>query len=146
MSDLEANRKVVEQYWEAINRGDMTAAAEFFAEDTRNHGRPVGRAGVRMVLHDIQTTFPDQHITPLQVVAEGEWVCSRILFRGTHRGVSKLPVNGAVLTGLPPTGRTTEIQHIHMMQIRDGKIVEHFANRDDLAMAQQLGALPTSAK
>ncbi len=147
MSDLEANRKVIEQYWEAINRGDVAAAAEFFAEDTRNHGRPVGRAGVRMVLQDIQTTFPDRRVTPLQVVAEGEWVCSRTLFSGTHLGVSRLPVNGAALTGLPPTGRRMEVQHIHMMQVRDGKIVEHFANRDDLGMIQQLGVpLPTPIK
>jgi predicted ester cyclase len=37
-----------------------------------------------------------------------------------------------------------EVQHIHMYQLRNGKIVEHFANRDDLGMMQQLGLLPAA--
>jgi len=57
MLDAETNRKVVQGNWDAFNRGDMNAAAGFFAEDTRNHGRPVGRAGVLAVLKDIRTTF-----------------------------------------------------------------------------------------
>jgi hypothetical protein len=28
-----------------------------------------------------------------------------------------------------------------MLQVRDGTIVEHFANRDDLVMMQQLGLI-----
>jgi predicted ester cyclase len=52
-------------------------------------------------------------------------------------------VNGGMLVGVPPTGRHFEVQHIHLMQVRGGKIVEHFANRDDLGMMKQLGLLPT---
>jgi hypothetical protein len=39
-----------------------------------------------------------------------------------------------------------EVQHLHLMQVHDGKIVEQFANRDDLGMAQQLGVQPTSTR
>ena len=28
------------------------------------------------------------------------------------------------------------------MRVRDGKIIEHWANRDDVGMMQQLGLLP----
>jgi hypothetical protein len=31
-----------------------------------------------------------------------------------------------------------------MLQVRGGQIIEHFANRDDLGMTQQLGLLPAS--
>lgn len=142
MTDLEANRKLVQQYWDAVNQGDMAAAAEFFAEDTRNHGRPVGRKGVLAVMKDIQETFPDVRFTPLQWVVEGEWVSVRGTFSGTHGGVGRLPVNGGMLVGVHPTARHFEVQHIHMLQVRAGKIVEHFANRDDVGMMQQLGLLP----
>jgi len=121
----------------------MAAAAGFFAEDTRNHGRAVGRAGVLAVLKDIQTTFPDVHFTPIEFVADGEWVVVRGRFSGTHHGVGRLPVSGGMLVGVQPTGRHFEVQHIHMMQVSGGKIIEHFANRDDLGMMQQLGLLPT---
>jgi predicted ester cyclase len=50
-----------------------------------------------------------------------------------------------MLVGVQPTGRYFEVQHIHMLQVRAGQIIEHFANRDDLGMMQQLGLLPTSA-
>ena len=38
--------------------------------------------------------------------------------------------------------RTLEVQHIHMYRVLDGKIAEHFANRDDVGMMRQLGLLP----
>jgi len=142
MLDAETNRKVVQGNWDAFNRGDMNAAAGFFAEDTRNHGRPVGRAGVLAVLKDIRTTFPDVHFACLESVVEGEWGSVRGMFSGTHRGIGRIPVNGGMLVEVQPTGRHFEVQHIHLFQVHGGKVVEHFANRDDLGMMQPLGVLP----
>jgi predicted ester cyclase len=44
--------------------------------------------------------------------------------------------------GAQPTGKRFEVQHIHWYKVRDGKITDHYANRDDLGMTQQLGFLP----
>jgi steroid delta-isomerase-like uncharacterized protein len=138
----ETNRRVAEQFHEAFNRGDLDAAANCFAEDCRNHGRLVGRAGVRKVLAEIKTNFPDARLTTLHAVTEGEWVVVRCTYSGTHRGTSLFPVDGGMLVGVPPTGRSLEVQHIHMYRMLDGKIAEHFANRDDIGMIRQLGLLP----
>jgi hypothetical protein len=43
----ETNRRIAEQFNEAFNRGDLDTAASCFAEDCQNHGRKVGRGGVR---------------------------------------------------------------------------------------------------
>ena len=43
---------------------------------------------------------------------------------------------------MQPTGRTFEVQHNHMYRVLDGKIAEHFANRDDVGMMWQLGLFP----
>jgi predicted ester cyclase len=112
VTDLEANRKLVQDQWDAFNRGDMAGAAECFAEDTCNHGRPVGRAGVLAVLRDIWTTFPDVRFEPLAYITDGEWVALRGMFSGTHRGIGRIPVNGGMLVGVDPTGRRFEVQHI----------------------------------
>jgi len=48
----ETNRRIAEQFNEAFNRNDLDAAASCFAEDCQNHGRKVGRAGVRTALGD----------------------------------------------------------------------------------------------
>ena len=145
MSASEINQALVQQYWDVFNRGDMAAAAACFAEDTRNHGRLVGRAGVLAVLNDIKTTFPDVQFKAIEFVSQGDRVSVRGTFSGTHRGVGRLPVNGGMLVGIQPTGRHFEVQHIHMLRLRDGKIVDHYASRDDLGMMQQLGLIPAKA-
>jgi hypothetical protein len=40
------------------------------------------------------------------------------------------------------TGRTCAVTQSHWFRIEDGKIIEHWANRDDLGMAKQLAWIP----
>ena len=44
--------------------------------------------------------------------------------------------------GRPPTGKTFSVQQIHIYRIADGKIIEHWACRDDLDQGIQLGLIP----
>jgi steroid delta-isomerase-like uncharacterized protein len=138
------NKSVVNHFVDAFNRGDMDAAAGCFSDDACNFGRPVGRAGVRRVLKDILKTFPDVKLEPIDTVIDGAWVVERGHFSGTHRGVGELPVNGGLLVGVPATNKPFQVHHIHMYRLSDGKIVDHYANRDDIGMMQQLGLLPPS--
>ena len=142
MNITETSRRIVEQFNEAFNSGDLDAAASCFAEDCQNQGRRVGRASVRTVLGVIKINFPDAKLTTLNSVAEGERVVVRCTYSGTHRGASPFPVDGGMLVGVQPTGRTFEVQHIHMYRVLDGKVTEHFANRDDVGMMRQLGLRP----
>jgi predicted ester cyclase len=134
------------QLHELINRGDVSAVADGFAEETRNHGLPVGREGVRQVLADIYRTFPDWRMEILELVTVDDTVVVRCRVSGTHGGVGELPVNGDLLVGVAPTRRRFEVQHIHWYKLRDSRIVDHYANRDDLGMMQQLGLLPAGGR
>lgn len=125
---------------EAANRGGFAAQADFFAGQPINHGMSVTRDAVRVVLQDISDTFPDVRLELLNLVAEGDWVVARCDFVGTHLGVGRHPfVHEGLLAGVPPTGRSVRVQHIHMFRLWDGHIVEHWANRDDVGMIRQLG-------
>jgi len=42
----------------------------------------------------------------------------------------------------PPRGREFAVTQTHWFRMRDGKIAEHWANRDDLTMGKQLGWTP----
>jgi SnoaL-like polyketide cyclase len=53
---------------------------------------------------------------------------------------------GAVGRVMPPTGRTFPATRTHWCPLAGGKIIEHWANRDDLAMAQQAGWIPPSPR
>ena len=123
--NTETNRRIAEQFNEAFNLGDLDAAASCFSEDCRNHGRKVGRDGVRIVLGEIKINLPDARLTTLTSVAEGEWVVVRCTYSGTHRGSSRFPVDGGMLVGVQPTGRTFEVPHIHMYRLLDGKLADH---------------------
>lgn len=76
---------------------------------------------MRKVLGEIKTNFPDARLTTLNSVAEGEWVVVRCTY-GTHRGTSSFPVDGGMVVGVQPTGRSFEVQHIRMYRVLDCKI------------------------
>jgi predicted ester cyclase len=144
MNVEERNKAIVQQMFGAVVRVGLVAQADFFADRVNNHGMQVTREEIRSILDDIETTFPDARLEPLTMVAEGEWVTVRCLLRGTHEGMARHPfVHEGLLAGIPPTGKSVEVQHIHMFRLRDGQIVEHWASRDDIAMARQLGVLPS---
>lgn len=142
----EKNRLIFQRMHQAMERDGILAQLEFWAEESLNHGHPSTREMVRAVLEDIVATFPDVKLTPITLVAEGEWVVGRYEFSGTHQGVGRHPfVHEGLLTGVAPTGLRFAVQHIHMFRLRDGLIVEHWANREDVGMMRQLGLFPAAA-
>jgi len=135
------NVAVVKRYYAAINRGDAKAAAAEYADDAKNFGRAVGRQGLEVRIVDILKTFPDWHMEILEIADAGDVVVVRCKVSGTHRGVGTMPMNNMPV-GAQPTGKRFEVTHMHWHKLRDGAIVEHYANRDDLGMLRQLGLVP----
>ena len=150
-SETERNKDVIRRHLETMNRGEWRRAAEYFDDDVRHHlgmwqdGQQRTVAGKKLLtdnLEDIFGTFPDWRMEIVDIVAEGDAVVVRCRVTGTHKGVARRAVNGGLLLNAPPTGKRFEIQHIHWYRIRNGKITDHFTNRDDLGMTQQLVLLP----
>ena len=50
--------------------------------------------------------------------------------------------DGDVDNAFPPTGKRFAMAQTHWFRIQDGKVIEHWAVRDDLGQAKQLGWLP----
>lgn len=85
MSD--ENKRIVERlYAEGINRHDAAAAAAFYAEDAKNHGRTVGRAGMQRVFEALFSTFPDFLYRIEEATCEGDRVVCKVTMTGTHLG------------------------------------------------------------
>ena len=137
------NTALVRQlYEEGLNRRDAAAAAAFYAADAKNHGRTVGREGMRKVFESLFAVLPDFHYRIEEATAEGDRVVCKVTMTGTHLGRPTLPeVFSGMLTGIPPTGKGVQVLHFHSFRIRDGQIAEHAAVRDDLGMLLQLGLL-----
>jgi predicted ester cyclase len=65
------------------------------------------------------------------LIAEGDLVAARWTTEGTNTGP---------WAGRPPTGRRARFSGVNIFRIADGKVVELWNHRDDLGLAQQLGA------
>lgn len=116
------NEAVIRENLAKINRGDVQGAAADWADEAQNFGQAVARADVQGVLEDILATFPDYHLDIVDMVAAGDAVVVRCNVTGTHREI----------------GTRSELSHINWFTLRDGKIVQRWATRDDVAMMQQL--------
>jgi predicted ester cyclase len=145
MSDKPSNQQVVERFVESLNRGDIDGAVAPFAEDAENFGYRAGHDGLRAILGDILTRFPDVKLTVDQWIVAGDWIVIRGTYSGTHRGIGRLPIDGGMLIGVPPTGRSFAVLHVHLFRVENGRIKEHWGGRDDIGMMRQLGLLPPAA-
>ena len=133
------NRDLVRQSLDAFNRHDVDAAVDLVAEDLVNHSaipEAQGRAGLFSIWEKLWTAFPDLAWTCEDVVAEGDRVVCRMRMRGSNTG----PLRFARMP-LPATGRTIDSEAIHIFRVADGKIVELWAQRDEVGMLRQLGHL-----
>ena len=143
-----APREVVRRHLELMNRGDWKEAAAC-RRRTAASPRNVAR-GKRRHRHGPADSHgqPPGHLSHLsgledgiiEMVAEGESVVVRCRVSGTHLGVATKRVNGGFLVGVEPTRKRFEVQHIHWYKVRGGRITDHFTNRDDLGMTQQLAS------
>jgi predicted ester cyclase len=127
---------------ELFGGGRLELAADLIAADCVDHGvdvgpgagngetAPRGPEGIKGVVRWLRGSFPDLSYEIDDAFGAGDRVTLRCTARGTHAGE---------FLGRPPTGRPFAVQQIHVFRVRDGKIAEHWACRDDAGMMHQLG-------
>lgn len=132
--------KVIARRWseELWSKGDLAVADEIVAPNYVRHdpGDPFAAEGpedVKRLVTGLRALMPDLHITIEDVIAERDKVVSRYTATGTVTGE---------FMGRAFTGKQTRATAIQIFRIVDGKIVESWANRDDLGVLQQLGLVP----
>jgi predicted ester cyclase len=113
------------------------------AKDEPPACRVPGPAGFAATAHWLRTAFADLDFAIHDVVAEGDLVVVHCTMSGRQVGpFVGYEESGEVAQAFPPTGRTFAITQTHWFRMKDGRVAEHWANRDDLGMAMQLGWVP----
>ena len=140
----ERNKATIRAKVARLNAGDIPGYLRFYTADFSNFGRVVGPSGAEPIIRDIVMTFPDWTMSIEELVADKDIVAGRFTVSGTHRGMAKTGANGGLLKGVPPTGKSFTVQHIHWYRLKAGKVDAHTAVRDDLGMMMQLGLIKAS--
>ncbi|OCR00061.1 ester cyclase [Nostoc sp. MBR 210] len=133
------NKAIALEFYQAFDNGSVEQAKKIIAANfiahTTGASEPLDLDGFIEYELMMRNAFPDGKHTFADVIVENDKVVTRGTFSGTHEGE---------LLGFPPTGQPVEFAVMHIDQIVDGKVVEHWGQADIMALMQQLGILPPS--
>lgn len=134
----ESNKQVIKAFTEDIlNRGNFDRANdlvhEAFIELDPLPGQQQGREGLKAVVAQMRSAFPDMHWVISEMVAEGEKIVSRFTWTGTHRDT---------FLGIPATGKHVEVKGVVIDRLESGKMADSRILMDTLGLLQQLGVIP----
>ena len=146
MSEVQAqNKDVVRALFAALNAGDADAFANthdpqgcshapapFDLSEWPSEGRPFGPAEARETVAWLRAGLPDLNAEIEELLAEDDQVIAWVRMTGTRTGP-----RGSV----PGDGRAVDFRHAQRFRLRNGRIVEHWAVRDDLRAMIQAGVV-----
>jgi predicted ester cyclase len=153
---VESNEERARRYFEAMERGTVADAIDFWAPDAVNQasgrGEPQrGRQAIATVFQMLRTAFPDRHYEVDDMLGVGDQVVCRLTVSGTFGTTPPRPpfpvpasfvgVEGSELVPASANGKPYSVKHIHIFRFRDGLITDHWAARDDLGLMIQLGGI-----
>jgi predicted ester cyclase len=117
MSD--ANKKLVQDSIEAVNRQGPDAVDHYLADNWVGHDSRDGSKNTRddfkKEMGVILSGFPDAQTKIDDILADGDRVATRMTLSGTHT---------KDYFGVAPTGKRVSVSMLSIDRIADGKIVE----------------------
>lgn len=140
---LEANKAIVMRAWEeGFNQGNMDVLDEVF-DDSYVELTPYrkidqgGRERPKQAYVWMRSVFGEIHFEVEQMMAEGDYVFSRVIATGTHVGE---------FMGVPATGRPIKFAAVVVSKISNGKHVQDWSFIDTMAILRQIGEVTIEPK
>lgn len=131
------NKVLIQRYIdEVINTGDIDKIDRFLSPDYIEvyEGKRylLGINGAKEHILGVRQTYPDLTLTVEQQIAEGEWVATSFVARGTHTGA---------WLGIKPTRKILTYSGVNVDRVVDGRIVEHGGAANMLTPLLEAGAI-----
>jgi steroid delta-isomerase-like uncharacterized protein len=123
--------------WSAHDPDRLTRIVDekFIAESDALPASVNGPGGLAQFMSVYVTAFPDLRFEIEQQLTDGDFVVTRWIATGTHRGV---------LMGIQPTNRRAVTHGCTVSQFQNGKGVHDWIYWDSGNLLRQLGVLPAS--
>jgi predicted ester cyclase len=151
-TDIDA-RGLVRRSLEIMATGSLADFAQVVHPDARNREdvdeppacRGRGPAAYYATALWLREAYSDLRWEVHEIVQEGDLVVVHCTMSGRQTGtfVAYGP-DARPKQAFPATGKTFATTQTHWFRIVDGLVIEHWANRDDLGTAAQLGWVPPS--
>jgi predicted ester cyclase len=131
--------------------GTVDDLAEVYTPDASNREAkdepPESRGTGPQALHAtalwLRGAFSDLAWEVHDAVEDGDLVVLHTTMSGRQTGpFIAYTEQATVEVAFPPRGRKFAVTQTHWFRMKDGKIAEHWANRDDVSMGKQLGWTP----
>ncbi|MFG2301235.1 ester cyclase [Actinacidiphila glaucinigra] len=145
-------KDLAEGLFRILETGDAALAHEVVGPDNHNREAAVspaacstpGPAGTLASGAWLRSAFSDLRFPVLGIARNDDQVWIRLRMQGRHTGAFVRFRDGVLDQAIPPTGREIDFEQVHLLDLRDGKVVRHEALRDDMTMLGQLGVFPPS--
>jgi steroid delta-isomerase-like uncharacterized protein len=137
---VEQNKAIVRRFVDEIFvQGRKESVDELLADDFVAHtwpstGHP--KDDLKGAIDRVAGGLADSEFTIHDLIAEGDRVAVRLTTAATQVGE---------FMGMPPSGKRYSIEEIHIFRLRDGKVIEHWHQFDQMGMMRQLGLMPTGS-
>ena len=128
-------------YDEVLSQGNVGKVDDLVTDDVIDHepfpGQPDGIDGVRQFVGMMSTAFSDLKATIGPSLESGDLASAQVTITGRHTGE---------FMGVPASDKEFEIEAIDIIRVEDGKCAEHWGVTDNMALMQQIGAIPEPAQ
>ena len=129
---LDANKALVRAHYDAVTNGhDPDAIRAQITSDFFDHAAGKAMSADDLIAHSagMHATFGDLSASVEAMIAEGDQVAARVVWRGVHKGPWR---------GIAPTGRRFEFRGMTFWRIQGGRIAERWAEIDFASLERQL--------
>lgn len=131
------SKTVVKRFLETLNQERAEELEKHLTPDFVNHdprpGETAGPKGFVQALRTMKQAFPDFHVDPVQMIAEGDRVAVQVRAKGKQRGD---------YLGHPPTDQPTSWEGLVLFRVENGKLAERWA-KIEFAGSKQMTAGPS---
>ena len=134
---LDDNVRLVRRFvQEVFVEGRKESVDALVADGFTSHTWPSqgdGKAALKEAIDRVGAALSDPVFEIEDTIAQDDRVAVRLTASATQTGA---------FMKMPPSGKRYSIGEIHIFRMRDGQIVEHWHQHDQVGMMQQLGVMP----
>ena len=133
--------RLVDEGTTHYNKGDAAEFTALYSDDvvlTTPDGTFQGREATRQYVQAQMNGFPDVAVTLGRRCEDGDLYFGEYTVTGTNTGPIALPDGSE----MPPTGRSVEFYGTEVVQVSDGKVIQHDMLWDRQVVLEQLGLFP----